>query len=156
MALSWYNDYDFTQATRPHHFISLFYTEWSEFVMATKKPVPVFSDRPEYKGFLERPLEDNELSVCDDWTPAHAEVWEHYAAIVSSGIDISSSYSSKIKATTCTFKDMRPDSKTLGYMLSARGVDAMDSLKLMIFKHTSVLTGDWSPLLGEKPRVRRG
>lgn len=154
--LSWKHTHDFFESSRGRQKAADYLQTWSRLLMASKKPVVQTTDRPTWKGFLERPLTEEELEACDNWKPQNEEIFEHYIAIVSSGIDVSSSYSAKLKATTCTFKDQRPDSPTAGYALSARGDDAVDSLKLMIYKHTGALQGDWKPLLGNTPRVTRG
>lgn len=124
--------------------------------MATnKKPIPQ-TTKAEWRGFLERPLSESELEACDGWKPKATDIWEHLTGIVASGIDVSLSYSASLKATTCTFKDQRTDSKTAGYALSARGDDALDSIRLMIYKHNAALQGDWTPLLSAPPKPKRG
>lgn len=124
--------------------------------MAGKKTTPTFASRPEYKGFLEYKLSDVELEECDGWHEKDEEIWEYVHALIENNYDVSLSYSHKSKLTTVTLKDQSPTRKTAGYYLSAQDESATAAIKLAIWKHFKVLEQDWTRLLDQPVKARRG
>ena len=155
-ARSWRHTHDFFAAARFYTLMNDFRISWSNTLMAKKPSTPVPAKRPEWKGFLERPLTEDEIAAVDAWQARDEDLWEHISGILVSQIDISLSYSPTTKAFTCTFKDQRPDSASAGYAISARDENEQGALKMMIYKHNACLEGDWSKLLGGAAFVRRG
>lgn len=114
------------------------------------------NNRPEWKGFLERPLTEAELDALDNWKPKPAELFELVHALLEDGYNLSLSYSAKTKSATCTLKDEHPDRATAGYALSSHDTDGLSALKMAMYKHHSALERNWAPLTGTPPKARRG
>lgn len=124
--------------------------------MAKKQATSTVFDRPEWKGFLERTMTEQELLDADNLKLRPVDLWEHVDLAIASGFDFSFSYQAKTKTCTVTMKDQRPNSLTAGYALSAKGADAMDAVKLMLYKHEALLASDWNVLLQLPKRPTRG
>lgn len=126
--------------------------------MATskRKPTPTQTNRPEWKGFLERNLTDGELEAADAWQPKPIQIFELVHALLEDGYDLSLSYNHNFKAATATIKDVRESRATGGYALSAKDDNGAAALKLVLYKHFTVLDRDWSQLLDQPKRSKRG
>lgn len=111
--------------------------------------------KPDWQGFVERRLTDEELVELDNWHPEAAEIWETVSALTQEGYDFKLSYSPILHAATATMVDGRPKLRTTGYALSARDANGALALKALLFKHMLILESDWVPLLDSpKPAVR--
>jgi len=93
---------------------------------------------------------------CDQWTPSEADIWEGVERCIEDGLSISISYSQKSGMATAMFKDYRPGSKTAGWALSAQDANGALALKLLLYKHMTLLQGNWLPLTQQGTRGRRG
>ena len=124
--------------------------------MAGKKPTTFSGNRPEWKGFLECTLHDDQLTAADAWKAKPAEIFEYVHALLEDGYDLSLSYQAKDKSFTVTLKDIQPGRSTAGYAISTRDGNAADALKLALWKHFNVLVRDWSSLLAAPVKPRRG
>jgi len=114
------------------------------------------SDAPEWKGFLDRKLDDNELAALDEWKPNAKQVWDLVDALISSGFRLTLSYNAKTKLASVTQIDNREKSVTAGYALSSADTDGALALKAALFKHFEVLKEDWTSISDSAPRARRG
>jgi len=111
---------------------------------------------PEWKGFLDRKLSDDELAGLDAWKPTAAQIWNSVDAAIQSGFRFTLSYNGKTKLASVTQIDNREKSKTAGYALSSADTDGALALKMALYKHYQVLNEDWDQLSDAAPRARRG
>ena len=153
---SWKHSSDFFESFKGQQLIRDFDNSWSRLLMARKTATTQTYNRPEWKGFLECPLTAEQLAACDDWKPRSVDLWEHVNALIASGLDLSLSWQSRDKVYTATLKDQRSDSKTAGYAISSRDGDAQGALKIAVWKHNALLTGDWTSLLDAPKVAKRG
>jgi len=114
------------------------------------------NELPEWKGFLDRKLDDTELALLDDWKPNAKQVWDLVDALITSGFRLTLSYNSKTRLASVTQIDNREKSSTAGYALSSADTDGALALKLALFKHFEILKEDWSSISDSAPRARRG
>jgi len=131
----------------------------SERAMATKKrpnPERQQNDRAEWIGFLDRRLTDDEIAALDESKPKPSELWAAVDDILSSGYRFILSYNKRTKLASVTLVDDDPDRKTGGYALSSSDTDGAGALKMAVFKHVVLLERDWSSLLDQPAKVRRG
>lgn len=154
-ATSWYHSSNFFDA---YLTIKRMYRLREKFTMATrtKKTNQTTYNRPDWKGFLERPMTEEELAHADEWKPKPLEIFELVHSLVEDGYDVSLSYNHNFKASTATIKDVRESRATGGYALSAKDDTAPMALKLVLYKHYTLLNKDWSQLLDQPKRSKRG
>lgn len=138
-----------------YHYAS-FHIFYQEIVMKQKINSQPAQERAPWQGFIDYRLAEAELVDCDQWTPSEADIWELVERCIMDGLRIQLSYSAKLGLATATFTDYRPGSKTAGYALSGQDANAALALKLLLYKHTSLLQGNWLPLLSTGTRGRRG
>lgn len=140
-------------------FVSLWFTFWNAleaYTMAGRKATTQGYQKPEWKGFVERVLSEDELAQCDEWKPKPAEIIEAMCALSQAGYDLKISYNAAKEQGNATLVDQRAKLPTTGYALSARGTNCADALKILVYKHYHLLGGDWSTLLSQTPRTKRG
>jgi len=131
----------------------------SERAMATKKrpnPERNQNDRAEWIGFMDRRLTDDEIAALDESKPKPSELWAAVDDTLSDGYRFILSYNKRTKLASVTIVDDNPDRKTGGYALSSSDTDGAGALKMAIFKHVVLLERDWSSLLDQPVKVRRG
>lgn len=152
---SWYHPTNFFDA---YPTIKKMHRLREKYAMATrtKNNKQTTYNRPDWKGFLERPMSDEELEHADEWKPKPLEIFELVHAVVEDGYDLSLSYNHNFKAATATIKDVRESRVTGGYALSAKDDTAPMALKLVLYKHFTLLEKDWSKLLDQPKRSKRG
>lgn len=155
-ARNWYHPTDMFSSSLAGSRFAGFRLEWQEMATSKRTATVPSSDRPEWQGFLERRLTEDELQTLDDWKPKPAELFELLHRLMEDGYDVSLSYSKKTSQSTCTLKDVQHGRKTAGYALSSHDENGAAALKMAIFKHFSCLDTKWDGLLGEKPKARRG
>lgn len=153
---SWKHSTDFLASVRGGKLLAEFRRDWSNLLMAGRKPTPVNSSRPEWKGFLEATLDDDQVAAADAWKPKPSEVWELVHGLIEDSYDLSISYQATAKTVTVTLKDTNSSRKTAGFAISTKDANAPDALKLALWKHFNVLIRDWAPLLEQPVRPRRG
>jgi len=152
----WYHPHDFWSSPRIRKNLTRIE---SIIEMATTKKRTTTTTTPtreEWKGFLECPLTDAQITQCDEWKPKPTELWEGYDALTRSGVEVKTSYSSVLSAATCTLADQRPNSPTRGYAISARDTTAALAFKMALFKFHFVLEENLTPLLSQAPKSKRG
>lgn len=156
-ARSWYHDSDMFRSYLHGTRLAGFRLAYMELLQMPKKNLTFENQRPEWKGFLERKLTDEELTALDNWKPKPAELFEQIHAILEDEYDISLSYSQKTKLSTCTLKDIKHGRDTAGYALSSADSDGASALKMAVYKHVACMEKKWGTLLGQPPpRGRRG
>jgi len=147
------------QLTDSPRFVLQWFTFWNamEAMMPAKRgKANTQFERQEWKGFVERPLSDDELQQADDYKIKPAELAEAMCALSEAGYDIKLSYNQQHKSASATIVDQRPNLRTSGYALSARGTNCVDAFKLLLYKHTVLLAQDWQGLLEQPRRSQRG
>lgn len=122
----------------------------------TRKPETRDDDRPEWKGFLDRRLTPEELEVLDASKPKPTELWAAVDDIIQDGYRFMLSYNKQTKLASVTLTDNDSTRKTAGYALSSSDSDGASALKMAVFKHVVLLERDWSALIEQTPRARRG
>lgn len=120
------------------------------------RKAPQFEGRPEWKGFLDRRLDDDELHGLDEWKPKPSEIWNGVDEMIAENYRFTLSYNKTTSLASCTVIDDSPERSTGGYALSNADTDGALALKMAVYKHYVLLTKDWSPLLAIPPKVRRG
>lgn len=153
---SWSNSTDLLESGA---FVGLWFTFWNgleEAKMSSKKAGTNFDSKPQWKGFVERPLSDEELSQCDAWQPPDAELIEALSHMAETGYDVKLSYNSGRKVATATMIDNRPRLATSGYALSAMDGNCGKAYKMLVYKHYHLLEQSWDALLATPPRPKRG
>lgn len=131
----------------------------SERAMATKKPQTKErsqNDRAEWQGFLDLRLSEDQLAALDESKPKPSELWAAIDDIISSDYRFILSYNKRTKLASVTLVDDNPDRKTGGYALSSADSDGAGALKMAVYKHVVLLERDWSSLLDQPAKVRRG
>lgn len=113
-------------------------------------------DKATWQGFLERRLTDSELEALDAWQPDAAEVWGMVDDMIQAGYRFTLSYNTRTKLATVTIIDDNVSRKTAGFALSTADGDGALALKAALYKHVTLLSGDWAALLATPPRGRRG
>lgn len=135
----------------------LTFQEGRDAIMAKQTRNKNWADnKAQWQGFLERRLTDDELDALDAWQPDAAEVWGCVDDLIQAGYRFTLSYNVRTKLATATLIDDTAERKTGGYALSAADEDGALALKALVFKHTTVLAGDWAALLSAPPKARRG
>lgn len=127
-----------------------------ETIMAKKLTTAKAFERVAYQGFLERPMSDVELEECDGWHAQPNEIFELIEAVTQDAYQLTISYSQERNEGTATLMDRNPKRKTGGWMLSSKGENCADALKLLLFKHFQLLQRDWDTLAGATRSTRRG
>lgn len=131
----------------------------SERAMAIKKqikPERQQNDRAPWLGFLDRRLTDDELARLDESKPKPTDLWTAIDDIIADGYRFILSYNKRTKLASVTLVDDDVERKTGGYALSSSDSDGAGALKMAVFKHMVLLEGDWSSLLDQPVKVRRG
>jgi len=126
--------------------------------MAARKQRDTKADvsRPEWRGFLDLRLNDDQLAQLDEWKPKPSEVWGAVDEATLDGYRFTLSYNKNTKLATCTMICDDANKKAAGYALSSADNDGASALKMAVFKHIGVLEHDWTPLLDIPPKARRG
>lgn len=124
--------------------------------MARSKVQRSQADRAEWKGFLDRRLSDEELEELDNWKPKPIEVFAIVDEMMAADFRMTLSYSKRTGLASCTVIDDDPKRKTAGYALSTADENCAAALKAAVFKHAIVLKSDWSVLVEQPPKARRG
>lgn len=122
----------------------------------TRKAEVREDERPEWKGFLDRRLSEDELAALDASKPKPTDIWSAVDDIIQDDYRFMLSYNRKTKLASVTLTDNNPERKTAGYALSSSDTDGASALKMAIYKHVVLLERDWSPLIEQAPRARRG
>lgn len=113
-------------------------------------------ERAEWKGFLDLRLNDEQLATLDASKPKPTDLFSTVDTIMQDGYRFMLSYNNRTKLVSVTLVDDNPDRKTGGYALSSSDEDAAGSLKMAIYKHMVLLEGNWSRLLDQPSKSRRG
>jgi len=133
------------------------YRETNAQMAQRKRKAPIQSnERPEWQGFLDLRLDDEQLALLDGWKPKPTEIWDMVDEMVEAGYRFIISYNRVTKLASTTVMDDDIDRKTGGWGLSSSDTDGASALKMAVFKHYHVLNGDWTPLLGQPSKSRRG
>lgn len=125
-------------------------------MMARSKQQTKQGDRPEWKGFLERRLTEQELGELDEWKPKPTDVFNAIDGMMADDFRLTLSYNKRTRLATCTIIDDSPSRKTRGWALSTADENAAAALKAAVFKHTLCLDNSWDGLLELPPRAQRG
>lgn len=153
---SWKHSTNFFASYRGIQLLMDYRKRWEKLLMPGKRQTAPINSRPEWKGFLEATLNDDQIADADKWTPKPAEIWELVHGLLEGGYDLSLSYQARERTVTVTLKDTKPDRATAGYAISTRDTNAPTALKLALWKHYNVLIRDWTPLLSTPVKPRRG
>lgn len=153
----WYNASDFFTNRDNLEVFARASNIWKEeLIMARNSKKTNDFQRDTWKGFVERRLTDQELFEATEWQFSDADMVECIVALTEVGYKFTASFNGATKAATATLHAGEPQGKSAGWALSAKGENARDALKLLMYKHYHILHEDWSELLGEKPFVQRG
>lgn len=153
---SWYEDYDLF--SNPAFSMKLTrFREICATLANSKTKAASKSVRPEWKGFLDFRLDDEQLGELDAWQINAGELFAAVDGILYAGFRLTVSYNSVTKLANCTIIDDRSSSPSAGFGLSTADTSSALALKAAVFKHSVVLHGDWAVLM-DKPSVggRRG
>lgn len=136
--------------------IILFRLTLMECVYMAKKPIaPVQNTMPNNLTFLNYRLTEEQLAEFDQLKVTPAQLIVALNSALLEGYRFSFSYNKEKKTANAMFADTRPDSLTYQHALSAYSDDCLDALKLLLYKHQIILSGEWSSLLTEAPITRR-
>lgn len=113
-------------------------------------------ERAAWKGFLDCRLTDEQLELLDEWKPKPTEVFVMVDEMLAGDFRLTLSYNKRTKLASCTIIDDSPSRKTGGWALSTSDENGAAALKAAVYKHRTVLEGDWSVLLDTSPKSRRG
>jgi len=114
------------------------------------------SDRPEWKGFLDLRLTDEQLEALDAHKPKPSELFGSVDDLIQTDYRFILSYNRRTKLASCTIMDDSPERKSAGYGLSSSDTDGIGALKMAIYKHLVLLEGNWDTLISQPPKARRG
>lgn len=120
-----------------------------------KKTTRQLDERPEWKGFLDYRMTDEQIVQCDNWKPKPAEMWDLLDGVLLADYRLTLSYNKKTKLASVTIVD-EGDRSTAGFALSTSDTDGALALKASMYKHYELLKTDWSALVDTPPRARRG
>lgn len=120
-----------------------------------RKPAIKDNEKAAWKGFAERRLSEDELAQLDEWRPKPSEAWGLADQLIGDGYRLTMTYNKRQKLSCCTIIDDDAGRASGGYALSSFDGDCALALKMALFKHFSLMQGDWTPLLGEKPTSSR-
>jgi len=112
--------------------------------------------RPEWKGFLDYTLNEQELAEADAWKLTPAQMWEGINTLTAEGYRLTVSYSKQLTAYTATLQAGTEQRNASGWALSARDAKAEGALKLLLWKHFIGMEGDWKGLTDAPKRATRG
>lgn len=125
--------------------------------MARKRQATIRQeDKATWVGFVDRRMDDDELAGLDNWKPKPTEAWELVDRLVSEGYRLTISYNKNTGLASCTIIDDNAKRKSGGYALASSDDDCALALKMALFKHFTILLGNWEGLLTERPKARRG
>lgn len=127
-----------------------------EILMAKKTSRQSDFDRPEWKGFLDYTLNEQELVAADAWKATSAQIWENVNGLLAEGYRLTLSYSANLRAYTATLQAGKEQGAAAGWALSARDAKAEGALKLLLYKHFAGLEQKWDTLLETPKRTIRG
>lgn len=113
-------------------------------------------DRAEWKGFLDRRLDEAELEALDEWKPRPTEVFAMIDDMMAADFRLTLSYNKRTGLASCTVIDDDPKRRAAGYAISTSDENAAAALKAAVFKHVHVLKSSWDGLLETPPKARRG
>lgn len=153
---TYYQPDNLFEKSRFSKLFATFQVEYRSVFMPKAKATTTPPARPEWKGFLERRLSETELEAFDNDKASDADIIAAATEVAVAGYDLKLSYSGKLTAFTCTLVDQDPSRKTAGYALSSQDTSAREALRMALYKHFVTLEGDWTPLLGGSPTIRRG
>lgn len=125
-------------------------------MMAKKTSTIKDFERAEWKGFLEYRLSDAELAAASEWDLSDTDVIEAFINLTAKGYKLTVTYSAKSGASTATLMAGVEQGKASGWALSAKGEDARDAVKLLLYKHYHALEESWDAMLDVKRPVARG
>jgi len=108
-----------------------------------------------FKGFLQRPLTDDELVLCAQSKVKPVAIFERMNALVLNGFKLSLN-TTKDGGSIASWTDILEGRVSYGYCLSTWGEDPYEALMLSIYKHDEVLKGDWAELIGRSSARKRG
>lgn len=113
-------------------------------------------DRAAWKGFLDFRLSDGQLEELDAWKPKPTEIFTIIDQMLADDFRLTLSYNKRTKLSSCTIIDDSPARKSGGFALSTQDDNGAAALKAAVYKHYTVLQGDWLPLLDTSSKSRRG
>lgn len=136
--------------------LMMFHITLQELVMSAKKPTkPITTNTPGNLTFLNMRLTDEQLAEFDALKITPAQILNELNSALLSGFRFSFSYNPDKKTANAMLTDTRPESATHLHALSAYSDDCADALKLLMYKHSAILSHDWSSLVEDKPAVRK-
>jgi len=112
-------------------------------------------ERPEWRGFLDYRMSDEQVMACDNWKPKPSEMWDLLDGMLLADYRLTLSYNKRTKLASVTIVDEGGRS-TAGWALSTSDTDGALALKAACFKHYTLLGQDWSGLLDQPQKARRG
>lgn len=127
-----------------------------EILKMARTPKKTEYSRPEWKGFLDYTLNEQELEAADAWKLTPAQMWEGINTLTAEGYRLTVSYSKQLTAYTATLQAGSEQGSASGWALSARDVKAEGALKLLLWKHFIGMDGDWKGLTDAPKRATRG
>lgn len=127
-----------------------------EILKMARTPKKTEYSRPEWKGFLDYTLNEQELEAADAWKLTPAQMWEGINTLTAEGYRLTLSYSKQLAAYTATLQAGVEQGSASGWALSARDTKAEGALKLLLWKHYVGLDGDWKGITDAPKKATRG
>lgn len=153
---SWRERTDAFLSRRIYHSLQLIREDYAKMAGRKRKDAIPDDSRAAWKGFLDRRLTDGELEELDNWKPKPADIFAAVDDMIQNGYRFTLSYNKQTKLASCTIIDDNNTRASGGYALSNADTDGAMALKMAVYKHVTLLSKDWSQLLDQPVRSRRG
>lgn len=133
------------------------FREYYHKLMGTKRKTNTTETiKPDWKGFIEYRLSEDELAALDAWQPEPHEIWEAVELMLSAGYVLKLSYNTERHEGYCTVVDQNPRGKTSGWAVGNTDTNGLLALKMAVYKHFQVFKDGWPIPNGDGPKTRRG
>lgn len=110
-----------------------------------------------WKGVLTCELTERQLDEMDEMPTPVTDILISVDRLITDGYKLSVSYSKFHSSAQASLTDENTTRTTGGWTINATGENALDALKILLWKHYKVLGEDWSILLADnKPKTKRG
>jgi len=98
----------------------------------------------QFRGFVDVKLSDVQRDAFSSWDVHDEELYEIVATVVQGGFKLSTTYNSGNDTFTATLTGQNGTGDADGYSMSSFAPDWYNALRLLVFKHTVILEGDWA------------
>jgi hypothetical protein len=98
----------------------------------------------EWQGFVDVKLTGDEKAAYGEWGMDDEDLWIIVVDAVISGHKLSVTHNKQNDQFVASFTGQEGSGKNAGFTLSAYAKDWYNSIRVLAFKHSAVLEGDWS------------